>query len=81
MFGYDASTLGLTATERVHMGRRAAETLGEEAQLLGAQRVFLLVSTTLRNSTNEIAEIESALGARLAQTYDGIAAHAPRTDG
>lgn len=80
MFGYDASTLGLTATERVHMGRRAAETLGEEAQLLGAQRVFLLVSTTLRNSTNEIAEIESALGARLAQTYDGIAAHAPRTD-
>ena len=80
MFGYDASTLGLTATERVHMGRRAAETLGEVAQLLGAQRVFLLVSTTLRNSTNEIAEIESALGARLAQTYDGIAAHAPRTD-
>ena len=62
------------------MGRRAAETLGEEAQLLGAQRVFLLVSTTLRNSTNEIAEIEAALGARLAQTYDGIAAHAPRTD-
>ena len=48
MFGYDASTLGLTATERVHMGRRAAETLGEEAQLLGAQRIFLLVSTTLR---------------------------------
>ncbi|MDG1065167.1 MAG: iron-containing alcohol dehydrogenase [Luminiphilus sp.] len=80
MFGYDASTLGLTATERVHMGRRAAETLGEEAQLLGAQRVFLLVSTTLRNKTNEIAEIEAALGARLAQTYDGIAAHAPRTD-
>ena len=62
------------------MGRRAAETLGEEAQLLGAQRVFLLVSTTLRNKTNEIAEIEAALGARLAQTYDGIAAHAPRTD-
>ncbi|MDG2494408.1 MAG: iron-containing alcohol dehydrogenase [Luminiphilus sp.] len=80
MFGYDASTLGLTATERVHMGRRTAEALVEEAELLGAQRIFLLVSTTLRKNTQEIAEIESALGARLAQTYDGIAAHAPRTD-
>ena len=80
MFGYDASTLGLTATERVHMGRRTAEALVEEAELLGAQRIFLLVSSTLRKNTQEIAEIESALGARLAQTYDGIAAHAPRTD-
>ena len=80
MFGYDASTLGLTATERVHMGRRVAEALGEEAELLNAQRIFLLVSTTLRNSTDEIAQIESVLGARLAHTYDGIAAHAPRTD-
>ena len=62
------------------MGRRTAEALAEEAELLGAQRIFLLVSTTLRKNTQEIAEIESALGARLAQTYDGIAAHAPRTD-
>ena len=62
------------------MGRRTAEALVEEAELLGAQRIFLLVSTTLRTNTQEIAEIESALGARLAQTYDGIAAHAPRTD-
>jgi maleylacetate reductase len=62
------------------MGRRTAEALAEEAELLGAQRIFLLVSSTLRKNTQEIAEIESALGARLAQTYDGIAAHAPRTD-
>ena len=62
------------------MGRRTAEALVEEAELLGAQRIFLLVSTTLRKNTQEIAEIEFALGARLAQTYDGIAAHAPRTD-
>ena len=55
MFGYDASTLGLTATERVHMGRRTAEALVEEAELLGAQRIFLLVSTTLRKNTQEIA--------------------------
>ncbi|MBT3459898.1 MAG: iron-containing alcohol dehydrogenase [Halieaceae bacterium] len=62
------------------MGRRTAEAVVEEAELLGAQRIFLLVSSTLRKNTQEIAEIESALGARLAQTYDGIAAHAPRTD-
>ena len=62
------------------MGRRTAEALVEESELLGAQRIFLLVSSTLRKNTQEIAEIESALGARLAQTYDGIAAHAPRTD-
>lgn len=62
------------------MGRRTAEALAEEAELLGAQRIFLLVSTTLRKNTQEITEIESALGARLALTYDGIAAHAPRTD-
>ena len=53
------------------MGRRTAEALVEEAELLGAQRIFLLVSTTLRKNTQEIAEIESALGARL---EDGLLA-------
>ena len=80
VFGYDASTLGLTATERVHIGRRAAEALAEEALLLDAHRVFLLVSTSLRNNTDEIAQIEAALGDRLAITHDGIAPHAPRSD-
>ncbi len=68
VFGYDASTLGLTATERVHIGRRAAEALAEEALLLDAHRVFLLVSTSLRNNTDEIAQIEAALGDRLAKS-------------
>ena len=80
MFSSNAATLGLTATERVHMGRRAADALAEEATLLGAQRVFLLVSTTLRQKTSEISEIEDALGDRIAAVYDGIAPHGPRTD-
>jgi hypothetical protein len=62
MFSANSATLGLTATERVHIGRRAAEALAEEVQTLGAQRVFLLVSTTLRNTTTEISDIEAALG-------------------
>jgi alcohol dehydrogenase class IV len=80
MFSANNATLGLTATERVHIGRRVADTLAEEVQTLGAKRVFLLVSTTLRNSTDEISEIEAALGNSVACVFDGIRAHAPRSD-
>ena len=80
MFSADNATLGLTATERVHIGRRVADTLAGEVRTLGAKRVFLLVSTTLRNSTDEISEIEAALGDSVACVFDGIRAHAPRSD-
>ena len=80
MFSADSATLGLTATERVHIGRRVADTLAGEVRTLGAKRVFLLVSTTLRNSTDEISEIEAALGDSVACVFDGIRAHAPRSD-
>jgi alcohol dehydrogenase class IV len=80
MFSANNATLGLTATERVHMGRRVADALAEEVHTLGAKRVFLLVSTTLRNATDEIGEIEAALGDSVACVFDGIKAHAPRSD-
>ena len=80
MFSANSATLGLTATERVHIGRRAAEALAEEVQTLGAQRVFLLVSTTLRTTTTEIRDIEAALGDSVACVFDGIKAHGPRSD-
>ena len=80
MFSANSATLGLTATERVHIGRRAAEALAEEVQTLGAQRVFLLVSTTLRTTTTEIRDIEAALGDSIACVFDGIKAHGPRSD-
>ena len=79
MFSANSATLGLTATERVHIGRRAAEALAEEVQTLGAQRVFLLVSTTLRTTTTEISDIEAALGDSIACVFDGIKAHGPRS--
>ena len=80
MFSTDAATLGLTSTERVHVGRRAADALAEEASVLNAQRIFLLVSSTMRATTNEISLIEEALGDRLVRVFDGIGPHGPRTD-
>jgi len=80
MFSNDSATLGLTATERVHIGRRAPEALADEVGILGAKRVFLLVSSTIRAQTDEIERIEEALGDRVAAVFDGIAAHSPRSD-
>ncbi len=75
----NASLLQLTATERVYMGRPVAEALAEEVALLGSTRVFLLVSGSLRNNTDEINRIEAALGDRVAAVHHGIPPHAPRT--
>ncbi|MDJ0653300.1 MAG: iron-containing alcohol dehydrogenase [Xanthomonadales bacterium] len=61
------------------MGRPAADALAEEAERLGAQRIFLLVSRTLNSETEEIARIRDSLGERVAAVHDGIPPHAPRT--
>ncbi len=74
-----ASTLQIPTTQRVHMGKRAEDALLEETELLGARRVFLLVSHSLRTNTDEIQRIERVLGERLAAVHDGIPPHAPRT--
>lgn len=74
-----ASTLMLTSTERVYMGRPTSEALTEEVALLNAQRVFLLVSSTLRENTDEIDRIQQALGSRVAGVHSGIPPHAPRS--
>jgi maleylacetate reductase len=73
------SIFQLAATERVYMGRPTADALCEEADLLQSQRIFLLVSETLRNNTDEIARIERALGHRVAAVHSGIPPHAPRS--
>ena len=73
------STLQLTTTERVHMGRCVADVLREEAELLKARRIFLLVSTSLKDNTDEIDRICEALGDRVAAVHSGIPPHAPRT--
>lgn len=67
-----------TATERVSFGRPAAGAVAEQAARLGARRVFLMTSDTLRTRTDEIGRIERALGERHAGTWSGMPPHAPR---
>ncbi len=68
----------LTATERVIFGQPAAEALAQEVEMLGAHRVLLITSDTLRNKTDDIAKIEHALGSDHAATFSGVPPHAPR---
>ena len=65
--------------ERVIFGKPAAEAVAEEAQRLGAQRVFLMVSRTLNTTTDEIDRIRAALSARHAGTFDAVPQHTTRT--
>jgi alcohol dehydrogenase class IV len=74
------TTIGLTPLERVHSGRPCAEALAEEAERLGAKRVFLVASNTLRSKTDEVQKIERALGSRLVGIFDKVRPHVPRED-
>ena len=58
--------------ESVIYGKPAAEALREEAERLGAKRVYLIVSRTLNSTTDEIEKIRAALGERHAETFDGV---------
>jgi maleylacetate reductase len=64
--------------ERVFFGRPFVEVILEEVERLGARRVFLLVSNTLNNKTDEIRKLRDALGSKFAAIYDDIPAHIPR---
>lgn len=66
------------ATERVVFGRPCREALLEEAERIGATRLFLIVSKTLDTETDQIDQIRQALGARYADSFSGIPSHTPR---
>ena len=72
--------IGLTALERVHRGRPVATALAEEAERLNASRVFLVVSNTLHNKTDEVEKVRRALGARLVGLFDRVRPQVPRED-
>jgi maleylacetate reductase len=72
--------IGLTALERVHSGRPVAEALAEEAERLGAKRVFLVCSHTLNTQTDEIEKVRKALGSKLVGVFDRVRPHVPRED-
>ena len=64
--------------ESVIYGKPAADALREEAERLGAERVYLIVSRTLNTATDEIEKIRKALGDRHAETFDGVPQHTTR---
>src|SRR5688572_8754406 len=68
----------LPAIERIVYGRPAAAVVAEEANRLAAKRVFLMVSGTMNRTTDEVAKLRQALGARCAGTFDAMPAHTPR---
>jgi maleylacetate reductase len=71
--GYQYPTM-----ESVIYGKPAAVALREEAERLGAKRVYLIVSRTLNTTTSEIEKIQKALGDRHAETFGGIPQHTTR---
>src|SRR5690349_1328209 len=62
--------------DEVLFGQPAAPAIAELAK--DAQRVFLMVSGTLRRETDEIAKVQRALGNRCAGVFDRMPAHTPR---
>jgi maleylacetate reductase len=66
------------AMEQVVFGTPAAVAVAEIAAQMGARRVFLMVSGTLRRETQEVGRIEAALGPRVAGVFDRVPAHTPR---
>ena len=66
--------------DSVSFGRPAGEVITEEAHKLGAGSVFLMVSNTLNNKTEEIESVRRTLGNLYSGTFDSMAPHTPRTD-
>ena len=75
-----AGRINFSRMELVTFGKPAAEVVAEEARKVGAERVFLMVSNTLNNKTDEIEKVRRALGNLCAGTYDTMSPHTPRGD-
>ncbi len=73
-----AGTFQNVSIDRIVYGRPAAAVLAEEAERLGAARVFLMVSRTLNRETSWVGAMRDALGRRYAGTFDGMPSHTPR---
>lgn len=67
-----------TGMERVIFGQEAAGAVAGEAERLGAERVFLLVSGTLNRETGAVDALAEALGPVYAGRWDHMPSHSPR---
>ncbi len=66
--------------ERVHIGTAFTAAVVEEADRVGAARVFLLVGGTISRETDWVQRLGEALGNRLAGSWNRMPSHTPRAD-
>ncbi len=66
------------AQDRVIFGRPAAEAVLTEAERREAERVFIVASKTLSQTTDAVDRIREALGRRAVGLFDETVAHVPR---
>ncbi|MFT5449570.1 MAG: maleylacetate reductase [Gammaproteobacteria bacterium] len=76
----ESGRVNFSHMDAVIYGRPAAEAVAEEARKLGANRVLLMVSNTLNNTTDEIETVRQALGNLCCGTFHSMAPHTPRND-
>lgn len=74
------SLISLPPMDRVHTGTPVVDAAIQEADLLGAQRVFIVCSGTLNSETDEITQVINALGPRYVGLFDKVRPHVPRED-
>ena len=72
--------VNFNSMDAVSYGSPSDEVVAEEARKLGARRVFLMVSNTLNNKTDEIETARRALGKMYSSTFDSMSPHTPRQD-
>lgn len=63
--------------ERVRWGTPAAEAVAQEAERLGAQRVFIVASGTLSRTSDVVSGIRAGLGGRFCGLFDAVKEHTP----
>jgi len=67
-----------TEMEQVIYGKPAAEAVAKEAARLKKDRVFIIASRTMNDTTDEIDRVADALGGSYAGRHVGIPPHSPR---
>lgn len=73
-----SGTMVFNQLNRVIFGKPAAASIVEEADRLGAKRVFALTSRTLATTSDELDKIKAALGERFVGVHDHMPSHSPR---
>lgn len=73
-----SGTMVFNQLNRVIFGQAAAASIVEEANRLGASRVFALASRTLATKTDELSKVRQALGDRFVGYHDHMPSHSPR---